>query len=113
MSLTSCPECGHQVSSAADACPNCAFPMRKIRQADGPTCYECSRDATTRCQSCGTMSCAEHVQSIYVSHGRGGAYELRCKSCYSSAQTWQIFGYVFAGIAVVVFLIIVLGVMSR
>ena len=27
MALTTCPECGHQVSDQAAACPNCGFPM--------------------------------------------------------------------------------------
>jgi hypothetical protein len=68
----------------------------------GPKCYACSAAATTRCQSCGALSCAQHLQSIYVSHGKGGAYELRCKSCYSEAVTWKIVG----GIIFVIFLII-------
>jgi hypothetical protein len=92
MALINCPACGRQISIEADACPGCGHPNRP-RAPSGPSCYACSAAATTRCQSCGAFSCAEHLQSIYVSHGRGGAYELRCQSCYSSALTWQIFIY--------------------
>lgn len=28
MGLTTCPDCGRQVSTAADACPECGRPMR-------------------------------------------------------------------------------------
>ena len=27
MALTNCPECGHQVSDKAYACPSCGFPL--------------------------------------------------------------------------------------
>jgi hypothetical protein len=108
MPLIDCPACGRQISTEAEACPQCGHPNRAPkRQPDGPPCYACSREATTRCQSCNAFSCAQHVQSIYVQHGRdGGAYELRCQSCYSSAMTWKVFGFVLFGIAVIIMLII-------
>ncbi len=132
MALTSCPECGRQISTAAEACPGCGYPMRPAgrpaenyadrefqqkvneigrkaaeaaRVPEGPRCYSCPRTATTRCQACNAFSCAEHLQSIWVSHGKGGAYELRCESCYASAQAWQVFGWVFAGIVIIIMLI--------
>lgn len=43
-----------------------------------------------------------HLQSIYVNHGRGGAYELRCDWCYSSANTWKIFSWVAAAVLILV-----------
>lgn len=109
MPLVNCPECGRQVSTAAEACPQCGHPMRNRAAAPapaGPACYACSAAATTRCQSCGAMSCAPHLDSIYVSHGTSGAYELRCQSCYSSAQARQIFGWVVGAIGVIVVLVI-------
>lgn len=45
-----------------------------------------------------------HLQNIYVSHGRGGAYELRCKSCYASAQAWQVFGFIVMAIIIIIIL---------
>jgi len=109
MPLTSCPECGRQISTAAVACPQCGHPMRPAARApDGPKCYSCLAPATTRCQSCGALSCAQHLQSIYVSHGKGGAYELRCQSCYSLAMVWKVVGGVFF----VIILIIILFMMS-
>src|SRR6516164_6882394 len=110
MPLMSCPECGRQVSTEADACPQCGHPMRRTAQAPGsPRCYACSAPATTRCQSCGALSCAEHLQSIYVQHGKGGAYELRCESCYSSAVSWKVFGWVVGGIVLIIGLVIFLS----
>lgn len=29
MALVHCPECGHQVSSQAPACPSCGYPLQK------------------------------------------------------------------------------------
>ena len=108
MSLINCPACGRQISVEAEACPQCGHPNRAAAPT-GPPCYACSAQATTRCQSCGALSCAQHLQSIYVTHGRGGAYELRCQSCYSSAQAWRIFGWVVGGILLIIVLGLVLG----
>jgi hypothetical protein len=106
MPLIECPACGHRISTEAQACPECGHPNRAAPQAPaGPKCYACSALATTRCQSCGALSCAEHLQNIYVTHGRGGAYELRCQSCYSSAVTWKIVGGVFFVIVLIIFLL--------
>jgi hypothetical protein len=110
MPLTSCPECGRQVSTAAEACPQCGHPMSPATRApDGPKCYACSAPATTRCQSCGTLSCASHLQSIYAYHGQSGAYELRCENCYSSAYAWKVFVLILAAIGLVIFAIYFFG----
>jgi hypothetical protein len=114
MPLVSCPECGRQISTAAEACPQCGHPNRPTQQTgpSGPTCYACSAQATTRCQSCGALSCALHLQSIFVSRGHGGgAYELRCKNCYSWAQAWQIIGFVIIGIILLVVAMFWLGML--
>jgi hypothetical protein len=113
MPLINCPACGHSISVEAEACPNCGHPNRQATRAAGPTCYACSAPATTRCQSCGALSCAEHLQSIYVPHGHGGAYELRCESCYSSAMSWKIFGWIFAAIVLIVVLVVIFGMMAN
>lgn len=105
MALVPCPECGRQVSTAAAACPQCGHPL----QAAGPRCYACEAAATTRCQSCGALSCPEHLQSIYVPHGRGGAYELRCGSCFESAKAWKMLGCMFAVLMAVIGLIILVN----
>jgi len=114
MALIECPACGRQISTEAEACPQCGHPNRLTASATaGPTCYACAATATTRCQSCGALSCAQHLQSIYVSHGRGGAYELRCKSCYSSAETWKIVGWIGTGIVLFIMLLIFLSFAGR
>jgi hypothetical protein len=115
MALIRCPECGREISTEAEACPQCGHPNRRraAHAPSGPRCYACSAPATTRCQSCGALSCARHLQSIFVAHGQGGGYELRCESCYSSAMTWKIVGWVFGGIILVIILIFFFGMMSR
>jgi hypothetical protein len=107
MSLIHCAACGHQISVEAEACPSCGHPNHRTRPAhDGPPCYACSATATTRCVSCGVLSCAQHLQSIFVSHGRGGAYELRCRKCYATASAMRTFGiimfFVILGIAALI-----------
>jgi hypothetical protein len=113
MPLIECPACGRQISAAADACPQCGHPNRPAAPAAGPKCYACAAAATTRCQSCGALSCAQHLQSIYVYHGDGGAYELRCQNCYSSAEAWKAFRWIFVGIAFVVMLVLLLYFAGR
>jgi hypothetical protein len=114
MPLIECPACGRRISAEAEACPQCGHPNRPTAPSPaGPKCYACAALATTRCQSCGALSCARHLQSIYVYHGHGGAYELRCESCYSSAETWKVVAWVFAGIVLVIMLVIFASVAGR
>jgi hypothetical protein len=88
MPLISCPACGHQISTEAEACPQCGHPNHPKAEAPaGPQCYACSATATTKCANCGKLSCASHVYNVYVSHGEGGANELRCDACYASATS--------------------------
>lgn len=112
MALIDCPECGRQISTAAEACPGCGHPNRPVptRRSSappaGPKCYSCSAAATTKCQRCGRLSCALHLDSIFVSYGKGGAHELRCSDCYSMAMTFKIIGIVVAvivGIGMLIF----------
>ncbi len=104
MPLVDCPECGREISTAAEACPQCGHPTRvKPQESTGPGCYACSAPATTQCQRCGTLSCVEHLKAIYVPHGKGGANELRCESCYSSAQVWKVVGGIIFVIALIIF----------
>lgn len=110
MPLIDCPECGHQISTAAEACPSCGHPNRPgSRRSSDLECYACSATATTRCQSCNVLSCALHLQNIYVTHGKGGSYELRCESCYNSAMMWKVVGMVFGGIVMAIALMLFLG----
>lgn len=92
MPLIDCPECSRQISTAAESCPQCGHPMRG-RQSAGPPCYACSATATTRCQSCGMLSCAQHLQNI--------SYELRCGSCYSNAIDSKVIGFVFGAVVLI------------
>src|SRR5438309_438691 len=99
MPLIPCAACGRQISTDAESCPQCGHPNHPAApKPKGAKCYLCSAAATTRCVSCGALSCAEHLQSIYVAHGRGGAYELRCKSCYATASSMRVFGWIVGAI---------------
>lgn len=40
MALINCPECGHEVSSKASACPNCGCPMSDIEVLNKTTQYK-------------------------------------------------------------------------
>ena len=40
MALTSCPECGHQISEAATTCPNCGHPVKAPGQPTQPGWYK-------------------------------------------------------------------------
>ena len=103
--LMDCPACGRKISTEAEACPQCGHPTRLAARAPaGPKCYACSAAATTRCQRCGALSCATHLQPLFVAHGEGGGYELRCANCYASAMTWKVVGCVFAGIILFIML---------
>ena len=46
------------------------------------------------------------LDNIYVSHGQGGANELLCQSCYSSATTWKIVGFIIAMVVMAVMFLI-------
>ena len=102
MALISCPECGREVSTAAEACPQCGYPIHsETPELASPTCYTCSATATTRCQRCGALSCVRHLQSTFVLAGGGGRYELRCKSCRAEARMWMIFSFTLTAIIVI------------
>jgi hypothetical protein len=85
--LVSCPICSRDISSAAVSCPQCGHPMSPAIPT-GPTCYKCQSLATTRCQSCGAVSCIQHLRSV---HFWGEArHELRCESCQESAMARKV-----------------------
>jgi hypothetical protein len=114
MPLIDCPACGNRISIEAEACPQCGHPNRPATRApEGPKCYACSAIATTKCQSCGALSCAQHLESIYVYHGESGANELRCQSCYESARAWKVFRWIIVGVALLIILIIFLQMGRR
>ena len=83
MSLTSCSECHREISTEAESCPHCGYPRRGTASLK---CYACEAPATTRCQCCGALACVSHLESIFVAAGRGGGYELRCRTCYADAE---------------------------
>ena len=112
MSLLNCPECSREISDAAEACPQCGYPMRAAAPA-GPKCYACELAATSRCQCCGAMSCVEHLQSIYVRHYKGGAYELRCVKCHTSADRSKMIGFLISSFLIVIVLIVLISSLAN
>jgi hypothetical protein len=43
----------------------------------------------------------EHVRSISIQHGKGSANELRCKRCYSEAESWNAFVVVLSVVGLI------------
>jgi hypothetical protein len=88
MPLIPCPECGRQISTEAEACPQCGHPNRPAEPpaAPGPKCYACPAGVTTRCVRCGTLSCALHLNPVTVPNGYGAGRELHCQKCRDAAQ---------------------------
>jgi hypothetical protein len=119
VSLVSCPACGRQISTDAEACPQCGHPNRATTRIQvGPNCYACSAAATTRCQGCGVLSCPQHLQSISVLRGYVRANELLCDSCSSSAKSttegWQMYFCILgAFFGIIAFLIILAQMRGR
>lgn len=104
MSLKNCSACAKQISVEAEACPNCGQPNRPAPAK--LQCYSCASAATTKCQHCNKLSCPVHLNSIFVEHGKGGAYELRCTDCYESAHNWKVISWVLGILIFIVFLVI-------
>ena len=98
MPLVNCPECARQVSTAAEACPQCGHPMKgaTTNRPAGSKCYACAAAATTRCQHCGTLSCVEHLN--HINYGLGP--KILCKSCRPSHLARAIFMWVWAIVVV-------------
>lgn len=48
MALIACPECGREVSSAAMACPSCAYPLQAKDSAASPAKEVAKPQATSK-----------------------------------------------------------------
>jgi hypothetical protein len=57
-----------------------------------------------------TSKSASAFLSVVVRRGRGGAYELRCDSCYSSAQAYNTLLWIVVLIGLIAFSVAVFGV---
>lgn len=112
MALIDCPECGRQISTAAEACPGCGHPNRPAAGVPvGPKCHACPATATTRCQNCGALSCVAHVESVSVA--LAGPYQLRCADCNSTANGWKVFQVVWIILVLLIGGGVMMFVMSR
>jgi hypothetical protein len=94
MPLINCSACDRQISTEAESCPQCGHPNRAASHSPRGKCYACEAAPTTKCQKCGRLSCAQHLQHTFVPHGRGGANELLCKSCFSEVEASKSFYFV-------------------
>jgi hypothetical protein len=114
MTLVDCPVCGHRISPAAEACPQCGHPSRAaVRPPAGPRCYACSAEATTRCQNCGVFSCPLHLDSVEVLSGEGSNHELRCQSCKVAAEEWKERAYIVSAVILGVGLVVMVAILSH
>ena len=64
MALISCPECGHDVSDQAEACPNCGFPIAEESMASCPECRQPVTDWGQPCPNCGYPLGSEEAQPV-------------------------------------------------
>jgi|GEM_PF-2405186 len=54
MSIIACPECGNQVSSEANECPHCGFPVaERVREGTCPACGAATPPGARACPQCG------------------------------------------------------------
>lgn len=59
MALVKCPECGKDISSNAESCPNCGNPMKaSSNEATGTFCPSCKMRVTPVVTSVGGGSCS-------------------------------------------------------
>ncbi len=49
MALYKCPECGHDISSDADACPNCGWKSSSTRMREAGEAMQSAGDAIGGC----------------------------------------------------------------
>ena len=86
MGLTTCPDCQAQVSDVAPTCPKCGRPLKDV-PSGGPECYTCRRQATTKCQRCGALTCVTHLDPVM------GVFMLSrmlvCDNCRHVIRFWN------------------------
>jgi hypothetical protein len=58
MALVKCTECGKEISSNAEACPNCGNPTRLTTQTKGTYCPRCKTHVTPVVTSVGGGTCS-------------------------------------------------------
>ncbi|WP_390844256.1 zinc ribbon domain-containing protein [Anatilimnocola floriformis] len=89
MPLIICPECAQKISTAAEACPHCGYPMRPASKGSAATCHACAQPATTRCHRCNQLSCIAHVWNVQFSGAHSTHIEHYCADCLKSHQDSQ------------------------
>jgi hypothetical protein len=113
MHLIPCPACGREISTQAEACPQCGHPNQHISlpAKNEPACYCCDRRATTRCQNCNALSCGLHLYNVFRWHStKHGSHDLLCGDCVKSHNRWVMLGWylIGAGLALAILGMIVL-----
>lgn len=66
MALIKCPECKHDVSTAAETCPNCGYPL-KPKKVEAPDDYE-TKTVRIRCFGRGKVALNDKLEQ-YTSKG--------------------------------------------
>lgn len=64
MALTKCPECEHQVSTAATSCPNCGHPLSVMAHQDPITPSRSGPPVSGSCPKCGLIDQVQRVSTI-------------------------------------------------
>lgn len=125
MALLECPECLHQVSTAAKACPSCGCPIvdaslstlptqvgpGKLKQAESSgaeiKCNDCTNDATARCHRCQRLCCLLHIFPVRIGDSSSHRHiEQFCKDCQSKYYSDRSFS---ESIGMLVLIAIIIG----
>jgi hypothetical protein len=115
MALLPCPECAQNVSTEALACPHCGYPIKagvalsvavpEIR------CSICPRPATTRCQKCDSLSCAEHVFSTTIGNVDWSQKVFYCANCRRARGNAQAIVVVIGCLVVILVPTLILAIL--
>ena len=110
MPLIGCPACGRQISTEAEACPQCGHPNNLVAEGTPRRkCYACAAEATLKCQKCGRRGCMDHIVGQTVGFGQYALNAMLCKDCGSRANTYNWVALVLIAIV----LLWVLGTFMR
>lgn len=93
MGLVECSDCGHEVSDAAEACPNCGRPMQHTARKPEP--QEVRESGRT----------GERIGTVLVLGSIGGCTAGMMATSPDPSYTWLGFGSVGVVVGFIVFIV--------
>ena len=112
MALIKCPDCGKEVSSLAESCPNCSYPLAKMREEKETNIAEKvdaerkkKKPLIKRCYQCvhyGPITKYSSLFNTYRKAGKGctihylssnenyrGTPEYECSALFCADYSWN------------------------